>query len=320
MARRAGAILLISLAVLAAGLLYFAFLARLGLSRDLSLWAEQRRQAGWTVAGNFAPQAAELFVPGVDVRGVEIDGGGDLLRDGFSVTADRAVLRADLLHPQILHITLSGNVSVRLGSLPRVTFGFDRLTGTVRLGYGGKVETVAIDGKNLHSTDPAGFAVGIVDAQLELDNLGATLGLRTEALQVPIDPYGLGQHLSDVTLNAALMGWPPAAGSAGARADIWRAAGGKFEISKLVVGWGPLGLVGQADMGLDQSLQPDGTANLQVRGYQSVLLGLGRNGAIAAAVIAATQPGDVANFDLRIKKSAVNVDRIRIAKLPRIDW
>jgi len=320
MARRVGVIFLITLALSIAGLFYFAYLARIGLQQDLSLWAAQRQQQGWTIEASFAPPAAALFVPGVDLRGVEIDGGNDALRGGFGVTADRATLRVDLVHPRLLHVTLAGNVSVRLGSAPAVNFTFDRLTGTVTLGYGGQIENVAIEGKNLRSTDPAGFAVGIVDAELGLNAQGATLGVRTEALVVPINPYGLGQHLSDVTLNATLAGWPPAVGSLGARADVWRAAGGKFEINKLVVGWGPLGLVAEAQLGLDQALQPDGTAQVQVRGYQPILDGLGRNGAVAAAVIQSTQPGDEADFDLRIKKSAVNIDRIRVAKLPRIEW
>jgi len=320
MARRVIAMLLVTVAVIMAGLLYFAYVVRTGLVRELSLWADQRRQEGWTVEARLAPPASTLFAPGIELRGAELDGAGDLLPGGFRLAADRVELRADLMQPKILHVTIGGNVTVRLGPLPAVTFVDDHLTGTVTLGNHGKIEAIAIDGKNLRSADLGGMSVGTLQALLTLDASGAAADVRTEALVVPVNPYGLGQHLSDVTLNAALVGWPPGAGSRGARADVWRASGGRIDISRLVVGWGPLGLVGEARLGLDQALQPDGTAKLQVRGYQAVLDGLGDNGALVAAVIAATTPGDEADFDIRIKKSAVNVDRIRVVKIPRIDW
>jgi len=310
MARRVIAMLLVTVAVIMAGLLYFAYVVRTGLVRELSLWADQRRQEGWTVEARLAPPASTLFAPGIELRGAELDGAGDLLPGGFRLAADRVELRADLMQPKILHVTIGGNVTVRLGSLPAVTFVDNH----------GKIEAIAIDGKNLRSADLGGMSVGTLQALLTLDASGAAADVRTEALVVPVNPYGLGQHLSDVTLNAALVGWPPGAGSRGARADVWRASGGRIDISRLVVGWGPLGLVGEARLGLDQALQPDGTAKLQVRGYQAVLDGLGDNGALVAAVIAATTPGDEADFDIRIKKSAVNVDRIRVVKIPRIDW
>jgi len=287
MARRVIAMFLVTVAVIMAGLLYFAYVVRTGLVRELSLWADQRRQEGWTVAARLAPPASTLFAPGIELRGTELDGAGDLLPGGFRLAADRVELRADLMQPKILHVTIGGNVTVRLGSLP---------------------------------ADLGGMSVGTLQALLTLDASGATADVRTEALVVPVNPYGLGQHLSDVTLHAALVGWPPDAGSRGARADVWRASGGRIDISRLVVGWGPLGLVGEASLGLDQALQPDGTAKVRVRGYQAVLDGLGDNGALVAAVIAATTPGDEADFDIRIKKSAVNVDRIRVVKIPRIDW
>lgn len=319
--RRAGLLLLIVLLVIVAGLAYFAHVARVGLTRGLSTWAEQQRRQGWIVAATQAPPPASIFAPEIGLRDITIAGGREWFRDGFALSADSADLRVDLINPTVLHVTVKGNVSLRFGDTQPISFANDSLVITVsmkteKFGAFASLASIAIDGKNLRSLGADGSSIGTLDGTLALTDDGADLDLRSEAVVIPIDPLGLGRHLSDVTLNATLHGWPPAIGTRAERADIWRQSGGSVEITRLVAGWGPLGVVGQAKVGLDASLQPDGTGTLQVRGYQSALANLGG----AGVLIAALYPGDSAAFDLRMKKDKITANRMTLMKLPRVEW
>lgn len=316
--RRIGALLLLVIAVTLAGMIYFVHLAQTGMAARMSDWAAQRRAQGWTVEAQRAP--GSWFLPKITWRNVKIAGGQDWLRGGFALSADRVDISVELLHPEIVHVTVQGNTGLQLASLPPQNFTADRLAITVTLrasftGQGPRLAMVAIDGKNLHTPD--GTGIGLLQAQTTFDEKGAQLDLRTEAAVLPSNllaqnNYGLGQHISDLTLTAQLIGWPPAVGSRSARADIWQASGGRIDISNLVIGWGPLGLVGQGSLSLDQSLQPAGAATINVRGLQSLLAGMGINGLPVS--------DDQATFALRLKKSTVSLDRLGVAKLPHIDW
>jgi hypothetical protein len=323
--------MLVATAVLVgAGLWYFAHVVQNGITAGLVQWADQRRQQGWTVDARLSPVAALWVSPGLALRGIRLQGTSDWAPGGFQLAADHVDVRADMFDSAHLKVTIKGNITLRLGAMAPVSFTADQLTGLVtlrskRLGDRASIVGIAIDGKNLHSVDGSGYAIGILDGVLALDDSGAKLDLRTEASVVPADVmglgrYGLGQHLSDVTLTAALVGWPPALGSRSARADIWRASGGEIDVSHLVVGWGPLGLVGQGRLGLNQNLQPDLSAKLQVRGFQTVLQGLGENGALVASVLAAADPDGVVEANLRLKKGNLTVNRIPVAKFPAIKW
>jgi len=318
---RVGALLLVTIALLAIGFISFAQIARDGLTQNLSRWAQQRRTEGWIVEAHLAPPPASIFAPEIGLRGINIEGGDNWFKSGFALAADDAVMRVDLFDPTVIHVTVKGNVSLRLASSPRITFTPQKLLITVKLrteslGAEGKLGTITIDGKDLNSTGTDGSSIGLLNAVLTVTDTGASVDLRTEAIVIPVDPLGLGRHLSDVTLDAALVGFPPQIGDRRERVDIWRASGGKITISRLVAGWGPLGIVGEGEVGLDPSLQPDGSAKFEVRGYQSALNGLGGVGSL----ISAMNPGDDAIFDLRLKKDKLSVDRMTLLKMAPLQW
>ena len=49
---------------------------------------------------------------------------------------------------------------------------------------------------------------------------------------------------------------------------------------RLALGWGPLGVSGNATIGLDEHMQPTGTATVRLIGYDAGLDALASNGAI----------------------------------------
>jgi hypothetical protein len=330
--RRIWAFVIFTAAVVAVGMFYFARIAREGVTHDLAAWADQQRGRGWQVEGQIAPTHDYWFSPAISLRNVHLHAYNELLPGGVDVVADQVDLRVDLRNPALLHVVVRGVSGFQLGTSPAQRIIADHLTATVRLKSGGQIVSVAIDGKNLRppqgpgsdgtGLNGTGLAVGILDATVTPDDQGIALALRTEAVELPplprkYDP-GLGQHLSDFTLNAALHGWPTHLGDRRTRADIWRAGGGKIEITSLVMGWGPLGLVASGQLGLDDHLQPDGAAHLEVRGAQTVLQNLGGNWAVVGSLLGAST--DPVPLELRVKRGHLLVDRMQVAKLREVNW
>lgn len=318
MIRRAALLLSLCVVMLAAGYVYTAHVAEAGIVRGLKNWAAQRNAAGWHVSGRIESSLWSLLGAEVVVRGGDLLI-GNALPGGLELGADRIVIKVNPLDPLDVRVTVPGQALLRLGSQAPVHIGAKLLEAVVRLQPASlqprsAIQRVTLAGQKLVGDD--GGALGSFDATLTFDPNDARLDLRTEALVLPVDVPVLGRHLSDVTLHAALDVYPGPVGSAASRADIWRASGGKLVINSLMAGWGPLGITGQGSLSLDQNLQPDGSATLQLRGYQQALALLGDQGQLAAALIQAS--GD--QVAIRIKKSKLSIDRLTILKLPRIEW
>jgi hypothetical protein len=318
MIRRAAVILLLCFAMLAAGYLYTAHLAETGIKRGLVTWAQQRNADGWHVTGHIESSLLTLLGAEVVVRD------GDLVIDnampgGLELGASRIVIKVSPFDPLDVRITVPDQALLRLGSQTPVHITSKLLEAVVRLQPKSiqprsAIRSITIAGQKLAGDD--GSAVGSFDTTVTIDPNDAKLDLRTEAIVLPVDVPVLGSHLSDFTLHAALDVFPGDVGSAASRADIWRSSGGKIAIDSIMAGWGPLGITGQGSMTLDSNLQPDGSATLQLRGYQQVLSLLGDQGQLASAMIAAN--GD--KVEIRVKKNRLNVDRLTIMKLPKVEW
>ena len=241
-------------------------------------WLAARRAEGWhastaTPEPGGLPMAATLTVP--DLR---LEGGEPEIPHGLAWRAERLELRVDLFSPATLVVNATGAQHLRVGAAPDIAFTAESMVAQLPLTAGVPPDTVSVTARALR----AGLgAVGSPDSvTVELAQLDGAIAsptarswrLSAEAIALPADRgWALGNRISSLSTEGALNGPLPPADSPTALATAWRDGGGKFEIRRLAMGWGPLGLSGNATLALDQRLQPAGTGSVRVIGHAAAL-------------------------------------------------
>ncbi len=120
----------------------------------------------------------------------------------------------------------------------------------------------------------------------------ATLSLDVAGIALPAALDGpLGRAVPRFVLDATLPPPQPASLSAAGLA-AWRAAGGRVDIAKISLAWGPLALEGRGTATLDSALRPEGRIDSRIAGWRPAIdafVAAGRmaprDGALAAAFL-----------------------------------
>ncbi len=317
-----------------------ALLALLGgASFMLWRWAEGELERG------FANWRAQATTQGLAVAAGDISRGGwpffaELSVADFSIsgaagyTAQRIVLRLDPRTPALLHVLGEGTQLLRLGTAPPLPFAAERLALTIPLV---QPTSAALEGKNLTFAAPyEGLTVGLLEGEADWSAAkGTDLRLSTEAITLPDSMHAaLGPHIASATAEGIFAGRVPAdATTAVAAAKAWRDSGGAVDLSRIAMGWGPLGVSGSARLTLDAALQPEATANLRLIGMEETLAALAAGHAIArrAAQAAKAVVGLMAHapdgggvpgveVPLTLHDGTLSLGMIPLATLPKLDW
>lgn len=265
MRRGVGFLLPIALLVmLIAGHTALWFVAVAHLDTGFDAWVAQARAAGWQVdagprhRGGW-PLAATLTVPDLTIAAGPPDAPGRV-----AWFADSVVLSLVAQHPSVLGVDVAGSQTLRMVPDPPLGFSAERMHLEVPLRAQPDQPVAVLELRNLHGE---AATIGLLTAQV---TAGPTLSLTAsaEAIELPnVRDWAFGRHISSLAIDATLHGGLPPPGLVTATATAWRDAGGSIEITHLALGWGPLGLSATARLGLDDRLQPTGTADLHVVGY-----------------------------------------------------
>lgn len=342
--RRPLILLLAALASIVAGDFVVWRWAEGQLAGGFAAWSDGMRAQGWTVAAGPAerggwPLAAELTLPDLNVAG-----GDAMIPAGMAWTGARVTLRVDLLHPRVASVRLGGRQALRVGGAPEIPFTADRFVVTVPLAYGEPPRSAALDAARIRLGPPAdGLTVGLLqgEATWRADpgarEPAASVRLSAEAIALPPPPApqaALGGHIGSATVEGVLAGpLPASAGSSYATAAAWRDGGSTLELRRIAVGWGPLGVTGGATLTLDGALQPAGTANLRLVGYDDALAALvgghviQANAARAAKAVLGllarpAQDGGAAGVEVPVtlRDQALALGPFRFATVPKLVW
>ena len=266
------------------------------LQDELATWQARRRAAGWTVAAGPPqwagwPLAAALILPDAVLTGGDQD-----LPGGLSWRAGQAELAVALLHPLRLRIRVAGPQHLRLSTLPEFDFAADRLEVSIPLDRAPADRLpldFAVAGLRVAAAtgplDIASFALH-VDTWPAAPGGEAVLAVAcsAEAIDLPplrhARPWPVGSHIASAAFDTVLTGPWPGTGDVTARAAVWRDGGGKLEVPRLALGWGPLGLSASATAALDAQMQPMGAATARVLGYAATLEALTASGVLGPRV------------------------------------
>lgn len=339
--------LLILLVLVGAGLTGYWYWAEQRLAAGFATWEADARARGWHIAHGTPgwggwPLHARLAIPDLAIAGATLAVPG-----GIAWDAQGLVLDVDLFAPPYrLSLIPDGPETLRLGHAAPLRIAAEALTASVLL-QPGAVPAMDVNGRNvviMPNGATAKNAVGIGLLQMHGDLPPAQGGkvlhftASTEAISLPADRrWALGQHMSSLSVEGTLGGLdglrPANAPSSAALAKSWRDAGGAFEIARLAIGWGPLGLSLRGKAGFDTDLQPDIAAETRIIGYAGTLQALARNGMIspqaagaASAVLSllahTPENGGPSEVDvpLHLQSGHLTVGGVPVAKIPPIMW
>jgi hypothetical protein len=334
-------ILMLVVVVLVAGDVALWRYATRQLQAGLEQWVAAQRAAGWTVkmaeqhTGGW-PLAATLTVPDV-----AIDGAPRLVPHGVSWSAGGVVLRLSLLHPTILQIEAPGTGRLRVGNGAEVPYAAQRLAVAVPLQSDGPPPVLELRAERL--------AIDLPDRPVTVERLTAHIQVSPAAKQAqsavavtlraagvglpPAMHWALGPRIASLVLDAALDGPLPADGGPTERATTWRNDGGVLELGRLDTAWGPLRLRANARLGLDAELQPTGSGDACIAGYDATADALAAHGIMApSAAIAAKAvlsllahvpddggPSEV-DVPLSLRRHTLSMQRIPLLRFPELDW
>ena len=231
------------------------------------------------------------------MAGVAFSGGETDIPRGLSWRAEHAELAVALLQPRQVHVRITGQQRLRLSDLPEFGFTADRfeLTAPLDLAAPARMADLAISG--LRAALAAG-SLDIATMALHVDSRPAAgkgeaaliLTGSAEAIGLPATrPSPFGPRITSVSFDTALTGPLPGAADLKTRATAWRDGGGTLEVRRLALGWGPLGLSGNASLALDAHLQPTGNATARLVGYDAMLDALASSGALAPSAAQAVK-------------------------------
>ncbi len=308
-----------------------------GMLRDrFEAGLEAARANGWVVtAGEPSragfPLAAAIAVPDVTAAG------GSALPVGGSVHTGHLVLALALTSPETLSIGLPQGFELRPGDAPPIDVRATTLVGAAPLSGPRSIEFDATGVAATRAGQDAGSAARV---QFRLEPRGPDLGflLALDDVHLPPGHWALGNRLSSFVAAGQAGGAlavPPADGVRGTVGWLrdWRDHGGKLNLERTALGWGPLGLSGSGDVALDADLQPDAEAKLTVLGYNEAITAMAEAGYMAPGPALAAQfalgllaKPSAAGARPRIDVSAslhggkLTVGGVELGRLPKLSW
>ncbi len=316
------------------------------MEANLDAFVATQRAQGWTVepgtrATGGWPMAIELALANPAMAADTPD-----LPAGFAWKAERVVLSVALLHPRTLTITPQGQQSLRLNNGPVLPYETQSMVTRVALEPGAppRQETTEIAGLRMRL--PAG-ALTVAKLRWDLlsnpnaakDAPAVTFNAEATQIGLPAPPgaesasWPLGQSIAALSASGALTGPLSRVPGLSARAAAWRDGGGKLDISRFSLAWGPLDLSGHATLGLDDRLQPSGAGELRATGQNETLDALAANRVLPAraaqtakavlALMARTPQGGgppAVEMPLTLQDRALTMGRIPLLRLPELVW
>lgn len=310
------------------------------LADGLATWRNAMHAQGWTVASGPPerggwPMAADLTLPDFAVTG------GPEIPAGVAWRAARITLQVDLLQPRQLAVRVEGQQSLQYGAGTPVPFTADRFNAVIPLPSDAPPQSAALDAAGIRSAAPAeGLTVGLLEGQASWHPTAAAgqpaIALRLSAEAIALAPAArpaLGPNIASATAEGTLTGPLPPPGTPYAMASAWRSGGGTLDLNRIAVGWGPLGVTGGASFSFDEAMQPTGTANLRLVGFDDALTALAAGHVLSAHAAQAAravlgllakpaQGGGPAGVDvpLTLRDQTLSMGMFPLAKVPRLLW
>jgi hypothetical protein len=311
------------------------------LVAGLDRWETQARAQGWTISEGSRFTSGWPFVACVTLSDVATAGGQHVFPGGVAWKTDRLTLSVSLAAPFTLSVTPEGQEMVRLSHMKSIVLNADHIAAEVPLRQqGGGEGTIVAKGVT------AGVAGSGHPQDVRLESLRLHLNLREgdpggSVAELTFAAMGIG--LPDIgrwplgatvaaTGGTVLFSSPELPGGRGPHGEVsaWRDGGGKVSLHGISLRWGPLGLRGEAQLSLDDRLQPAGSGTADVSGAAAALdalvdaeviaPGIGATGKAVLSVMPSAPGGDGLRLPFGLRGSTLSVGPIPLVRLSDIVW
>ncbi len=315
------------------------------LAGGLDRWEEQARAQGWSVSETGRFVSGWPFAASLAVSDLKLAGGDHALPGGLDWHAGRTIFSVSLDAPFTLSVEPEGQEVVRLSHMKTIVFNADHLLATVPLWHGadatadlsaqgvtggiagsGHPQDVRLESLTLHLRLKAPQAQGLSGA------LTGALDFAARGLGLPdIGRWPLGDTVAAIA-GTMQFSSPNLAGVRGGHdeASAWRDGGGGVSLQDVSLRWGPLGLHGEAQLGLDARLQPAGRGTADVSGAADAIdalvdakviaPGIGATGKAVLSVMPAAPGSDALRLPFGLHDNTLSIGPIPLARLSDINW
>jgi hypothetical protein len=262
------------------------------LAGRIAAWSEQQRARGYEVAYRGPAIGGYPFALTARFEDPRIASPRGWRWQGPTLTG-----RAALWDPFTIEVDFSGlhrAAGPPDGAAEPAEAEAERATAVVHLQGDGRVERAGADALGV-TLRRAGRVLTAGTVTARLGPLRPAAGARPQDLALagaatevtlPEDGAGpLGRSLRRLAFEAVLIGEIPPGGRR-RMLEQWRDAGGRLEIGRLDLEWGPLALQGEGSLGLDRRLRPEGEIASRMGGLPGTLDRL-----VAAGLLKADQAG-----------------------------
>jgi hypothetical protein len=308
-------------------------------------WKTAMAASGWTVTAGPARAGGWPFAVALELPDIRIAGGEADIPGGLRWGAQRVTASVGALHPMRLDIAPVGIQDVRIAGAPDLRFTADPLALTIPLGANAPSQRIDFTGRNLRvGTAPENAATaalfgGHVELWPSAVQGQPVFAVSVSAQAITLPPlaagrdYALGARIASGVLEASVTGPIPPIPDPAARAAAWRDGGGTVRVEHFSLGWGPLGVSGDAKLTLDQQLQLAGSGNVHVVGQSETVDALTAAHAINASTATAArsllgllarvpQGGGAPELDLpvAIAHRTVAIGHFPLLRVPELVW
>jgi len=254
------------------------------LETGLARWITYQRAAGWHIEAGAPTRGGWPFHASAAVAAVRLAGGEAALPGGIAWQAERLALQLDLAAPQTLHLRAAGRQALRVGTGPEVPFTAEQFDLSFPL-VAGPDAWAELRAAGIHlqaNGQPATIATLRARADFRpfapAGEAAVTLTAQAGPADVPPElAPELGPRIETIAVTLALRGpLPPQPEPSRRAAQAWRDGRGRLDISDLRLRWGPFKLAGEANLQLDNQLQPAGRGKSRVSGHNAAVDALAR--------------------------------------------
>jgi hypothetical protein len=320
----------------AAGTLYWYVVER-NLADGFANWRTAQRNRGWEVSSGDPARGGWPLNATLTIPAMRLSGGNRDVPGGLSWSTERLELNVALWRPSVVTASALGTQRLGLGNVPEFVYTAEHAILSVPFEQRNYVQQIIVDVVNLHENN---VSLGSLHAVLAFNPTAPPNApmLDIAADATALKPTGelsrtLGPEISHVTIDAVLNGPLPNGATADATAAAWRNAGGALVIRNFALVWGSLNFSANANLTLDDRLQPTGNGYAHAIGYAETLDSCAARGLIshsaataAKAVLSllANYPADGSapsvSVPLTLQDHTLSMRQVPLLRIPTIQW
>ncbi|MDX1710625.1 MAG: DUF2125 domain-containing protein [Rhodovibrionaceae bacterium] len=290
------------------------------LEAALTAWAQTRRAEGWTVSYRGPETAGWPLRLTADVEEPVL-----ISPRGFRWQGPEIGLESTLWAPLTLEVNAPGAHEFRWpplrpgGSGGQATLQSEAADGTAHFAADGRLRRLDVHFRTTRLVQPgqstqSALAIGEVNLKLQEPLVQVQSGparVRLDARDLVLPEKArpiLGREMARLAFDGRISGSFPQ-GPLGAALTAWRESGGRVEVDRIDMEWGPLDLTGEGVLGLDAQLRPVGEFTATASGLAQtidrfVAAGRMEQGAALAAKLAL---GAFAKTDTKTGRTTLTV-------------